>query len=277
MLKENDIQIDSEQIASEDGSVQLFLKHLYLKDSAPLVQFLIIHDICHYHSDYLFFAKQIVKMAPKNVKVSLLDLRGQGLSSGLRGHIEDIEYYYGDVRTAINSINASNVPMFVIGMGTGALITLGILLNNYLKNEISGIIVHDIIINEKIGGLDFIKKSLSKTSLGKKVRVPYACSAFDNVWSFDGTMPSLSLENELIKLGRFVRENIYFLSTRALFIGNERKIKNIEDTLLKKVDKGIVDIIYEDDSECLTAEVKMEDYLIDEIHNWVSEISCYLG
>ncbi len=90
---------------------------------------LLVHgygDHCGRHSEFLEYA------ADQGVLAQGIDLRGQGRSSGLRGHVERWEQYVDDLAVAANADAPSGcpaAPFFLLGHSHGALVVVAAVLS----------------------------------------------------------------------------------------------------------------------------------------------------
>ncbi len=86
------------------------------------------------------YAKLVRNFVEARLAVTILDLRGHGLSEGPRGHLEDPNYYAEDTEAFLNKLLPQllpNRPIYLWGHSLGALVGLQLLHRNNLPNKIS--------------------------------------------------------------------------------------------------------------------------------------------
>lgn len=97
----------------------------------------IVHGL---HSHSAFYAQAGETLAASGIYACAIDLRGRGRSSGERFFIQDFGEYLIDVESMIDlaRVRAPSVPLFLFGVGVGALISCHHLLSS--QDLISGFI-----------------------------------------------------------------------------------------------------------------------------------------
>lgn len=98
--------------------LDLFKKHI-----------LFFHDLGEYHGRYKDFCEFFIK---KEIGISFVDMRGHGLSSGTRGHIDSLDELISDYNNfwQTHKKQYEDKEVIVIGHGVGALIAMVFMLDN---------------------------------------------------------------------------------------------------------------------------------------------------
>ena len=105
-----------------------------------------------------------------------LDLKGCGLSMGVRGHIDDLDKIVLDVVNFLNNILKRDT--FLLGQGSGALIALRLLQNfkHEAKYDIKGLVLSNPFFGFRRKGWEKGIRFLMKQggSFLSRIRMPYA-------------------------------------------------------------------------------------------------------
>lgn len=101
-----------------DSSTTLYVQHWTPNTATIRAHLLIIHGYGEHSGRYHEFAQHL---SNHTIATSAFDLRGHGLSSGARGHIENFSDYLDDVERVSTSVGK---PTFLLGHSLGGLIAL---------------------------------------------------------------------------------------------------------------------------------------------------------
>ena len=126
---------ESHQLVKTSDGISLFLR-TWIPNKSSNFAILILHGITAYSGPYDFIGTQLSNIG---YAVYGLDLRGHGLSDGIRGDYPSKERLILDLGEIINFIKKQNERLIILGHSLGV-ITAFIALNNYLE-KINGIIL----------------------------------------------------------------------------------------------------------------------------------------
>ncbi|MBT3583335.1 MAG: alpha/beta hydrolase [Halobacteriovoraceae bacterium] len=124
---------------------------------------LLTHGVLEHSGRYQHF---IELLNQQNFTVYSYDLRGHGLSYGVRGHIRKFQSYVDDLERMVNLIKAEQVdgqqPLFLFGHSMGGLITF--LYINQLKDQaiIDGVALSAPALHLPLKTLDKVKLTFAK-------------------------------------------------------------------------------------------------------------------
>ncbi len=117
-------------LPSFDGSCEIYIEVLcnYERESEHRETIILIHDVTDSHQRLLPFAEKLLNFY-SGLKIILFDLRGHGLSTGTRAHIESFEDYgldfvstYGQLKE--RGVLGPNERPICIGQGLSAVVLL---------------------------------------------------------------------------------------------------------------------------------------------------------
>lgn len=139
----------SNYFSSFNGNEKLyFQKHSLLKESSDKKIALIgIHDSGLYHIQFENFKEYLKEQKINLFDFYCLDLKGHGLSSGVRHHVNSADDFSLDLANFLNlQIVLKECDIYLMGLGTGANVILNLLYFHYqilkVKN-IRGVILVD--------------------------------------------------------------------------------------------------------------------------------------
>ncbi|HAZ12071.1 MAG: hypothetical protein A2X86_06535 [Bdellovibrionales bacterium GWA2_49_15] len=257
------------------------------------IQVFFIHDIFEHHMRWYPLIESLVQDWTENSQLVLHDLKGHGMSTGTRAHIEDFSIYCKDLATLINLCKESRnekCRVILIGQGMGALVIL------------KAIEQYRHLIDAHIGGLILINPSFKLSfqipyslrgayrnflSVLSKVRLARPFSGHDlfsittdaEDYNADPLIPkflSLGLMAQLLKSTKEMRQFSYFVDVPSLFLcGKSGPLFDPDSAFL--FHKGIpnTDSLYlqypEEKHELLYGEKKQE--IIMTIKNWIQKIA----
>ncbi len=123
-----------------------FYQHWMPKDARALV--VLVHDLGDHIGRYSAFTNALVN---ERFAVALFDQRGHGRSAGRRGHVnrfsdwvEDVAGFVHFSQTALNR----DVPLFLVGVGLGALIGINFLLTH--EKTVGGFVGLNMLVESGI-------------------------------------------------------------------------------------------------------------------------------
>ena len=145
--KLNDKVVLDGYFKSSDGLETIFFKRLkYKKEDTKddlNLNFIFIHDLLEYHGRYLDIANRLLQSFKNRSSVSLIDLRGHGLSTGTRHYVEDFENFSKDLILFLRYLKIVNEgeknKFIIVGQGMGALVCLDAYLKS--RDQIDGLII----------------------------------------------------------------------------------------------------------------------------------------
>lgn len=133
----------------------------------PKASMLVVHGVGEHCGRYSEFTEYLNRM---HVDVHLLDLRGHGRSDGVRGHVDDFSYYYGDLEAWLGHLEKSGglnteMPCFLFGHSLGGLIATGFLAQykrGPLSVDIKGLILSNPAFGIYMNPLRVLEKQIAK-------------------------------------------------------------------------------------------------------------------
>ncbi len=124
-----------ERFKTPDG-VQLYAQ-AWSPEGQPRAVIFLIHGLAEHSGRYAHVAAYL---AGRGYAVHAIDLRGHGHSEGLRGYIDSLDVFIGDLYQHFKTVKAAaGRPCFVLGHSMGALLSL-IFAGRY-QAEVAGVIV----------------------------------------------------------------------------------------------------------------------------------------
>jgi len=135
------------QVSIDSAKKSFFLKKWSGGESESLI--LAFHDIGGYHGSFRDFSKWMVS-ENKKIDVIVVDMLGHGLSSGIRGHLENMNDLIYNYINLLEKIDFSKYKkIYFLGQGAGGLLALELYTHfeNKLNIKLSGIILSNFILN----------------------------------------------------------------------------------------------------------------------------------
>ncbi len=124
----------------------------------------LFHDICQYHGRYNSLIRWYQEQ-DSEVSFVAMDFVGHGLSSGTRGHFDQLDFLVNDIFYLLNNTAKKEDQLwYILGQGLGGLCILD-LINRYpaqLEEKINGIVLSNFIY--KMETLNFLKEVREKFS-----------------------------------------------------------------------------------------------------------------
>ncbi|MBI2521937.1 MAG: alpha/beta fold hydrolase [Bdellovibrio sp.] len=256
------------------------------------LQIFLVHDIFEHHLRWYPLVENLVQDWSDNYQLVLHDLKGHGLSTGTRMHIEDFSIYCKDLATLINLSKESRnekCKVVLIGQGMGALVILKAI--EQYRHLIDAVIGGLILINPSFKlafqipyswqgtGQNFFS-ALSKIRLARPFNGQdlFALTTDAEDYNADPLIPrflSLGLMSQLLKSTKEMRQFSYFVDVPSLFIcGKHGPLFDPDSAFL--FHKGIpnTESLYlqypEEKHGLLYGENKQE--IITTIKNWIQKI-----
>lgn len=253
---------------------------------------MIIHDLLDYHSRYEELFSYCRKVHAAKLNFFWIDLKGHGLSSGVRGHVESFDEYCWDVIQLINIISKNtNKKTYLLGQGLGALICLKMMgpmfpFLDKIKDEIAGLIFINPLIHfnfrwpdMKMGRLKSLFSTVDRFKVSIKIKGHQLCNDPDKSDEFDRdplTLRKLSLGliGEVIQAGVDVRRMSYFIDHPSLFlISQDDFLISPEHIILyqKGLPKEASSTILYDDARHDLFNDKDRELVFNDIIRWIEE------
>jgi pimeloyl-ACP methyl ester carboxylesterase len=177
------------------------------------------------------------------IQIVLFDLKGHGLSTGTRGHIESYHEYITDIDLLLNSFAfASEEKRLLISEGFSALLVLDYFYTHHqkVKEKFLGIILANPAIKVKSLQNYLNKKEFSSfvPKALKKIRIPFITFSTqsllrDSFLRYDKVDPlimqngSLQLVQEIYGLSQRIRPMPYLFDLPFLFLVNGKDALDI--------------------------------------------------
>lgn len=248
-----------EESFSTHISVSLDGDSLYIKrygDKNLKYHVVFFHDIGEYHARYEDFANFLVTHEIGSI---FIDLRGHGLSTGVRGSLESYEtlvhdnkYFYEYLKKEMN-----DKKFFIAGHGIGALIALDFFVTYSDKNIIGLMQVNPLIKTKdekkfsldnflsRIKILDKFKVShgLNLNNLSRNVEVQRLMT-HDPLINKKISIGSIKFINKLIEKSK---SNIYYvIKPTFIAIGRENDFLDIDscELFVMSIDKKVLELKY---------------------------------
>lgn len=197
---------------------------------------LILHDLLDYHARYTQFFEYNLKVNALELGFAWMDFKGHGLSSGIRGHIQDFDEYCFDVEMMLDILEQQGVQKIIfIGQGLGALVMLKMMnpLSPFcqrIQQSCAGMVFINPLLHFNFQWPDFKMGSLKKwiptldrwkITLGLRghhlCNDPILADELDRDPLFLDKV-SLGFIHEVIKAGVEVRRMSYFIDSPSLFL-----------------------------------------------------------
>jgi lysophospholipase len=270
---------------------------IYFKQSSVVdvekyaVNVVIIHDVMEHHDNYAAISDFFIENLKEKVLISWMDLKGHGLSSGTRGHLENFDEYCLDL---INWINLSQKTKkvektFILGHGVGALSVLKAI-SEYSERIIPSI--SGLILSNPFFEINNISHRLKNWALNlsmnftDRMRVPYRFNG-NELFSDESAIEKYEsdpLVNHYMTLGLYKQitsakkelfKSAYFVDTPSIFLvgtpdtlSENRLLDDYYLILPKKLSKLVRyrkmrhDMFNDYD----------RDKLFNEIYNWMKQV-----
>lgn len=253
-MKEQDFDHSEEHFLGIQGKRKIYtgffpasrgIEKIYYRRSFPetelqgnVIHLIVLHDAGDYHGRHQLLPEYLFKKMDKGIVVTWLDLKGHGLSSGTRGHLDSFDEYCEDLKTLLKRTPHSNANFFniLLGNGMGALLALRYFqeYTHRIKIELSGLILSNPLIKLQIDiprWGEFLMKGWQKTFT--HVLFPYRfdgyhlCQDAELAKSYNSDPlinhnVSMGVIREIFNVSREIRTTSYFLDIPTLFLVGEK-------------------------------------------------------
>ncbi len=205
------------------------------KGQGDLVQVFFIHDIFEHSMRWYPLIENLLPNCPENYHFILHDLKGHGMSTGTRTHIDDFSVYCKDLATLINLCKQhrhQKSKIILIGQGMGSLVILKAI--EQYRHLIDATIGGVVLLNPSFKlafEIPYALKVSSNNCLSflPKIRLARPFSGNDlfeftvdaEEYNADPLIPnflSLGLMTQLLKSTKELRQFSYFVDAPSLFL-----------------------------------------------------------
>ena len=136
-------------------------ERIYYKRSFPqtdlldkIIHLFILHDAGDYHGRYKFLPEFLSHKMGERIVFTFIDLKGHGLSSGTRGHLDDFDEYCEDLEYLMNMTPRleSRISNIILGNGMGSLLALRYFQEyaHKVSSELSGLILSNPLLSFRL-------------------------------------------------------------------------------------------------------------------------------
>lgn len=228
------------RFSSHLGQEKIYYRASDLLTEEPAKEvFLIIHDLLDYHERYLEIHHYTTVAEQKNFQYYWIDLKGHGLSSGIRGHVNYFDEFCFDVVQMILMISREHkTKITLLGQGLGALIILK-LMNPYgsfteqINHHLKGLIFINPLLHfnyqwPKWSGFG-VKKffpTIDRIKFSPNIKGHQLCTDLKLAQLFDQSplilsKISIGYLSEVLEAGVDVKRLSYFIDLPSLFLISE--------------------------------------------------------
>lgn len=281
--------------SSLDGG-KIYVKKILPKlNEAKQMTFFLFHDLTSYHGRFENLMTQLSASFP-GAEFVLMDFVGHGLSSGTRGHIENIHHLSHDMSTLCELINKEESTELVHdewvfwGHGLGALVIIDFFnrFNEKLANKIDRIIISNFalefnsnrtLLSKNIFNNDFLNHNFGHLEMMNKMRameIYYPKELLknpgaQNQYSMDPlivknpTRISIKSVHEKVKEiyheAYFINKPILVLESESPYVSCEKSqlfLKGLKKTILtkKSYTNLLHDLYNEEETQLVVKDVK---------------------
>ncbi len=274
------------------GRESIYYKHSYPDKSEENsdVEILIVHDACEYHARHFHLPAYLDEKSKIKMTFTWFDLKGHGLSSGTRGHVEVIDEYVDDLKEMIlksqNRRRGKKIVLLGHGLGATLILKLFKKYESEISPIISGCVFSNPYVRFKVEVPSMIRLLMKKwpEAVGK-IRLPHNFTGQEvtkdqrerDIFNGDPLVNhhmTINLFREMFKLSRSIRGTSYFFDIQSLFLlGGNDPYTDSEKTILflKGMSKDKVDYKkYDKMGHDLFNEVG-RDKLFEDVYNWINK------
>jgi alpha-beta hydrolase superfamily lysophospholipase len=278
-------------LSSSDGNERLYYKRNSPERGNSRRHVIIIHDFSDYHGNYLAFGNHLLELLGSDCTITWFDLRGHGLSTGTRGHVEKFDDLCLDIVTLIETLNRLELPRPILfGQGLGGLLALRLQQHHrHLFTQTPlGLIVVNPLLRVTISLPNLLESALGVFS-GPLARcyIPYRIRAIDlcrdekRAQMMDSdplflNRISFGLYREILESSNKVRASSYFIDAPTLVVTSEKD--NVTDAETAKLFcKGLPEkrgrfLSFDMASHDLTNDPDRDKFAL-EVYNWINTLS----
>jgi alpha-beta hydrolase superfamily lysophospholipase len=274
---------------------KIFYKNISVKNkkNKHKINLFIVHGASEYHAKYYHLAQYLSKNLNAEITFSFLDLKGHGLSGGLRCHINNFDEYCLDLTKLINITN-KNSPSdlnYVFSHSMGGLISLKTLINfkKHLDINIDGLILSNPYIKDKafIGKLVGRMSAVNNKTINR-IRISNKFLNKDNLITdkklqhstkldpLNNNFLTIGLIKEINKNSKIIRRLPYYLDIPTLFLLSENNVMVDTDSSMdfcENMDQSLTDSkLYQNMGHELICDENKE-IVFNDIEKWINNLS----
>lgn len=275
------------------GSENIYFKRVQFPATSkePKVNIICVHEMAYHHESYDNFTNFLGQNLDMDFTLNFFDLKGHGLSNGVRAHVNDFDEYSLDLAKFLNmEFFSDDSKTIVIGNGMGALVILNLLFFQFihLKRKINGVVLLNPMLkwNSKAVTWSMNLKKLLKKEL-QFIKYPFKIDGYDlmddlseaekfNSDPLVNHYLTISLFSEIVNIGKKLRPFSYYIDVPCLFLGsanNEIVDSSSFNIFLKGINKSILEYeLYGDLSHDLLNS-KGRTKVFSKINSWVHQLS----
>ncbi len=215
------------------------------------VTYILLHDFCEYHGRFNGLVRYLQSNA--SVNIVAIDYVGHGLSSGIRGHLDDFHCVVDDLRQLVDYLLIQNESqkIILVGHGMGGLVALDFQ-NKYgrrYKDKIKKMLLSNFLLKDSGSWLGRFGFKLNHFGFGKKLKMHkhYIPEAVTGKVSeqinyaedpFIIHRPSLSTINLIMEKSNNIYQDSYFIDI-PVFIAIGEGDQYIKKNGIEYFSKGI--------------------------------------
>lgn len=275
----------------EDGSREFLYAKEYRNCDGDSVEkeIFFLHDLGEHCGRYQDFFKPFVNNSITPMRITAIDLRGHGKSSGTRGHIDNLDTLCFDTIAVINNVigDTSKKP-HIMSIGLGGIIALKInhLHFSYLKEQIGSLILVNPAFKLKWQIPTFFQEIIENKDLPfGKIKLPFELSgqliAGDTIEADDFDRDPLVSHSltwatflEVQRNSALIRTSAYYLDIPVFVaISGEDRLydSKVAELFSRGIGLGTVHH-YLDANHDLFHHIDCEKF-VNHVYNWMKDIS----
>lgn len=285
-------RIFSQTLLTADGK-KIFLQRNFPKESqisSELIHLIMVHELSFYHARFAPLVEELTRKMPRELAVTVIDMRGHGLSTGPRAFVDSFQEYVDDLCQAVNlevPLEQNARKTFLLGEGGGALIVLKAVLENRknISKPLSGVMLLNPLIKIESSSLGSNRLALLRLA-PPKLRpmnlfdLEQTCSHQERYKSvlldpLNQKLMTSKLLQEIFLCSEEMRPLAYYLDLPSLFLlAEEDKICAADSGLLfaKGIDSKLREIkLYSDEGHNILWGKKGSELALD-MGQWMRRI-----
>jgi lysophospholipase len=291
VTKKRQWEIESGKFFSYDGIPLYYKSASTSRRPGDVDQFhlIIVHGLVEYHNRHQFLWEYLLEKFQGEFRVSWIDLRGHGLSSGARAHVDRFDDYAQDLISFLNfsqEICPQKSKTILFGHSLGGLVVVKTALDLLKESQVQvdGLILSNPCLKAarrvegwQEQGLGMGAKLLSRLRVpsiysGKDLTQDEALSREFDLDPLISKFVTLGLLNQILITTQEVRHLSYFLDLPSLFLlSGKDELVDVKTTQLfvKGISKDLVtDFFYHDKKHELLNEIG-RDIVANDILQWI--------
>lgn len=292
-------ETDCRRILRGDFGSSTNLEKIYYKRNEPItkvegssIHLFIVHDFCDYHGRYIDVCEYFINKFGENITITLMDLKGHGLSTGTRSHVNAFSSYCYDFAKVVNiglANSGSESKAIVIGAGLGALVTLKLDQVHYsqLSRPISAMILSNPMIKLNIEVPKWAElllladhPSVHKMKFPKRFQGEdlTSCGVMARAFNSDPLNShyiTFGMYKEILEAGSIIRTSSYFVDIpNLLLVGEADEYCDVETTQLfqRGMPKTTSDLIKYPNLKHDLFHESGGDKVLEDVYNWISKV-----